>query len=157
MSVDSPTLSRLFAFHFVTPFLILGLVGAHLLFLHQKGSRNPLGLPLIKDKIPFHPYFSRKDVLGLLVFMMGFFYIVRCCPWDLGDPENFIPANPMVTPIHIQPEWYFLFAYAILRSIPNKLGGVIALVLRVVMLFRFIIGSSIFCGLKFLPVSKFLF
>jgi len=99
----------------------------HLLFLHQSGSSNPLGLRLNKDKIPFHPYFSFKDLIGFVAIGAALGSLVLTRPWLLGDPENFIPANPLVTPVHIQPEWYFLFAYAILRSIPNKLGGVVAL------------------------------
>ena len=126
-AVDNPTLTRFFALHFILPFIISALVGVHLLFLHQTGSNNPLGLSMNKDKSPFHPYFTIKDLVGILVIIIAFCYIVFLEPWTLGDPENFIPANPLVTPVHIQPEWYFLFAYAILRSIPNKLGGVVAL------------------------------
>ena len=95
----------------------------HLLFLHTTRSRNPLGLNKNLNKIPFHPYFSRKDLLGVAILIFLFMYICLQNPWLLGDPENFIPANPLVTPVHTQPEWHFLFAYAILRSIPNKLGG----------------------------------
>ena len=134
-AVGKPTLSRFFALHFFLPFILMGAVMIHLLFLHQKGSRNPLGVSRNYDKILFHPYFSWKDILGIVIFIFGFYYLCMIQPWLLGDPENFIPANPLVTPIHIQPEWYFLFAYAILRSIPNKLGGVIALVLSVAILY----------------------
>jgi len=121
--------------HFILPFLIGGLSGLHLLFLHEKGSTNPLGDLNHVRKIPFHPYFSWKDIVGFLVLfvllaLLGFFY-----PTLLGDPDNFTHANPMVTPVHIQPEWYFLFAYAILRSIPSKLGGVIALVMSIAVLY----------------------
>ena len=126
-AVDKATLTRFFAFHFLIPFIVAGLAAVHLLFLHQSGSNNPLGAPINLDKIPFHPYFSSKDLFGFLVTIMRYGSLVLLYPWLLGDPENFIPANPLVTPVHIQPEWYFLFAYAILRSIPNKLGGVIAL------------------------------
>ncbi len=134
-AVGKPTLSRFFALHFFVPFVIAGLVCVHLLFLHQKGSRNPLGLTRNYDKILFHPYFSWKDIMGFLIFIFLFFYLCIIKPWDLGDSENFIPANPLVTPLHIQPEWYFLFAYAILRAIPNKLGGVLALALSVAVLY----------------------
>jgi ubiquinol-cytochrome c reductase cytochrome b subunit len=134
-AVDQATLTRFFAFHFVLPFVLAGLSGVHLLFLHQTGSSNPLGLRLNQDKIPFHPYFSSKDFFGAVFVILMFGIVVLLRPWLLGDPENFIPANPMVTPVHIQPEWYFLFAYAILRSIPNKLGGVIALALSVLILY----------------------
>nr|YP_002791177.1 cytochrome b [Ascobulla fragilis]ACE62806.1 cytochrome b [Ascobulla fragilis] len=134
-SVGQSTLNRFFSLHFILPFLIAGLSALHMLFLHEKGSTNPLGDTNHVSKIPFHPYFSWKDMGGfvglfMLIVLLGFFY-----PTVLGDPENFIPANPMVTPVHIQPEWYFLFAYAILRSIPSKLGGVIALVMSVVILY----------------------
>jgi len=154
-AVGQPTLSRFFALHFFLPFIIIGIVGVHLLFLHQKGSSNPLGVNRNFDKLLFHPYFSLKDLLGLFIFL--FFYVYLCIvkPWDLGDPENFIPANPLVTPLHIQPEWYFLFAYAILRSIPNKLGGVLALVLSVAVLYVLpLIKLSRFKSLAFSPIFK---
>nr|YP_010352818.1 cytochrome b [Dermatobranchus otome]UOD76586.1 cytochrome b [Dermatobranchus otome]UOD76599.1 cytochrome b [Dermatobranchus otome] len=127
-SVGQATLNRFFSLHFILPFLVGGLSGLHILFLHEKGSTNPLGETNHVSKIPFHPYFTWKDFVGFLVVLtalviLGFFY-----PFILGDPENFSEASPMVTPVHIQPEWYFLFAYAILRCIPNKLGGVVALV-----------------------------
>lgn len=134
-AVSQPTLRRFFALHFFLPFFIAGIVCIHLLFLHQKGSSNPLGLNRNLDKLLFHPYFSWKDLIGFRIFIIIFFYLCTLDPWLLGDPENFIPANPLVTPIHIQPEWYFLFAYAILRSIPNKLGGVVALAASVAILY----------------------
>ena len=157
-AVNQPTLSRFFALHFFLPFLIAGIVGVHLLFLHQKGSSNPLGLNRGVDKLLFHPYFSWKDLIGFAIFALIFFYLCTINPWLLGDPENFIPANPLVTPIHIQPEWYFLFAYAILRSIPNKLGGVIALVASVAILYILpIFKIKIFKSLRFnLRVKKLL-
>jgi len=133
----------------------MGIVGVHLLFLHQKGSRNPLGVRSNYDKLLFHPYFSLKDLLGVFIFLFFYFYLCIVKPWDLGDPENFIPANPLVTPLHIQPEWYFLFAYAILRSIPNKLGGVLALVLSVAVLYVLpLIKLSRFKSLSFSPLFK---
>ncbi|MCE2155638.1 cytochrome b, partial [Streptococcus thermophilus] len=107
----------------------------HILFLHQTGSNNPLGISRQLEKIPFHPYFSFKDIVGFVVTLAALIILTLLDPYLLGDPDNFIPANPLVTPAHIQPEWYFLFAYAILRSIPNKLGGVIALVMSVAILF----------------------
>ena len=116
------------------PFLIAGMSIVHLLFLHQTGRRNPLGLNRNFDKISFHPYFSLKDLFGFFVILFIFSRICFFYPWILGDPENFLPANPLVTPVHIQPEWYFLMAYAILRSIPNKLGGVVALALSIAIL-----------------------
>lgn len=140
------------------PFVISGFSIIHLLFLHTTGSRNPLGLNRNLDKIPFHPYFSRKDLLGITILLILFFYICLQNPWLLGDPENFIPANPLVTPVHIQPEWYFLFAYAILRSIPNKLGGVVALALAVMILYILPFYNSMeFKGLILYPLGKVLF
>ena len=133
-AVDNATLTRFFSLHFLLPFVIAGQVGVHLLFLHETGSNNPLGVRRDLDKLPFHPYFSVKDLFGVFVILGVLFWICLIAPWALGDPENFIPANPLVTPVHIQPEWYFLMAYAILRSIPNKLGGVIALALSILVL-----------------------
>jgi ubiquinol-cytochrome c reductase cytochrome b subunit len=157
-AVDNATLTRFFSLHFLLPFVIRGFSIIHLLFLHTTGSRNPLGLNRNLDKIPFHPYFSRKDLLGITILLILFFYICLQNPWLLGDPENFIPANPLVTPVHIQPEWYFLFAYAILRSIPNKLGGVVALALAVMILYILPFYNSIeFKGLILYPFGKVLF
>ena len=154
-AVDNATLNRFYSLHFLLPFLIAGLVMVHLLFLHDTGSSNPLGLSSNYDKIPFHPYFSVKDLLGFIFLFLCYFWICFFNPWRLGDPENFIPANPIVTPIHIQPEWYFLFAYAILRSIPNKLGGVIALAFSVI-IFWVIRGFKKvkFKGRRFFPFLK---
>ena len=140
------------------PFVIAAIVGAHILFLHQTGSNNPLGVNRNVDKIPFHPYFSYKDILGFLILTLALIMISLSSPYALGDPDNFIPANPLVTPEHIKPEWYFLFAYAILRSIPNKLGGVIALVLAVAIIAILpITQKSNFRCITFYPVSKILF
>nr|ARH54037.1 cytochrome b [Tomoxia bucephala] len=133
-AVDNATLTRFFSFHFILPFIISALVMIHLLFLHQTGSNNPLGTNSNIDKIPFHPYFSLKDIMGMIITLLGLTLLTLITPYLLGDPDNFTPANPLVTPVHIQPEWYFLFAYAILRSIPNKLGGVIALVMSIAIL-----------------------
>nr|ADD49723.1 cytochrome b [Gekko swinhonis] len=136
-SVDNATLTRFFTFHFLLPFIILAMVMLHLLYLHETGSNNPTGLNSSTDKIPFHPYFSYKDLLGTALMITFLLYLALLQPQLLGDPENFTPANPLMTPPHIKPEWYFLFAYAILRSIPNKLGGVMALVLSIAILFIF--------------------
>nr|YP_026006.1 cytochrome b [Argulus americanus]AAS00847.1 apocytochrome b [Argulus americanus] len=130
-SVDNPTLNRFFTFHFLLPFIILMMVVIHLVLLHETGSSNPLGCNSDLDKIPFHPYFSIKDILGFSLILSLFLIMNLISPHMIADPENFNSANPLNTPPHIQPEWYFLFAYAILRSIPNKLGGVIALVLSI--------------------------
>jgi len=134
-AVDNATLTRFFTFHFVLPFIVAGMSAVHLLFLHQTGSNNPAGAPSNTDKIPFHPYFSFKDLAGFSIILWILFILVLTNPFLLGDTENFIPANPLVTPVHIQPEWYFLFAYAILRSIPRKLGGAAALVASIAILF----------------------
>nr|YP_009944908.1 cytochrome b [Chelonoidis becki]YP_009944921.1 cytochrome b [Chelonoidis darwini]QOD98556.1 cytochrome b [Chelonoidis becki]QOD98569.1 cytochrome b [Chelonoidis darwini]USH90295.1 cytochrome b [Chelonoidis darwini]USH90308.1 cytochrome b [Chelonoidis darwini]USH90321.1 cytochrome b [Chelonoidis darwini] len=134
-SVDNATLTRFFTFHFLLPFTIIGLVIVHLLFLHETGSNNPTGLNSNADKIPFHPYFSYKDLLGLILMLTLLLTLTLFSPNLLGDPDNFTPANPLSTPPHIKPEWYFLFAYAILRSIPNKLGGVLALLSSILVLF----------------------
>nr|QSH90992.1 cytochrome b [Triatoma dimidiata] len=157
-SVDNATLTRFFALHFLLPFIIAAMVMIHLLFLHQTGSSNPLGLNSNFDKIPFHPYFSIKDLMGVSLTLMFFILLSLWEAPILMDPENFIPANPLVTPVHIQPEWYFLFAYAILRSIPNKLGGVIAMVSSIaIILILPITNKSKFQGLTFYPISQILF
>lgn len=136
-SVRNSTLGRFFSLHYLFPFIILALVITHLVFLHENKSSNPLGIQNSSDKIPFHPYFLIKDLTrGLLVFVI-FIIINLLTPFLFIDPDNFIPANPLVTPAHIQPEWYFLFAYAILRAVPNKLGGVVALLLSILILFIF--------------------
>lgn len=133
--MDNPTLHRFFVFHFLFPFILAFLSVLHLLFLHRTGSKNPIGLKSDRDKTPFHSYYSSKDGVGFILFFIALAWLALLYPTLLSDPENFIPANPLVTPPHIQPEWYFLFAYAILRSIPKKLGGVVALVLSILVLF----------------------
>nr|QDI93360.1 cytochrome b [Rubeospineus bicorniger] len=157
-SVDNATLTRFFTLHFIMPFVIAAMVMIHLLFLHQTGSNNPLGLNSNYDKIPFHPYFSIKDYMGMMVAMFMFIMLNLWEPTMLGDPENFIPANPLVTPVHIQPEWYFLFAYAILRSIPNKLGGVIAMIasIAIIMIIPFT-NNNKFQSMSFYPMNKTMF
>ncbi len=157
-AVDNATLNRFFSFHFLIPFIIIGVVIIHLLFLHQTGSNNPLGVKRDSDKIPFHPYFTIKDLVGFLFVLRFLIILTLLAPNLLGDPENFNPANPLVTPVHIQPEWYFLFAYAILRSIPNKLGGVLALLLSILILAIIPIWHKRnIKGLEFYPLNKFLF
>jgi len=133
-SVGGAALRRFFIIHFLLPFILTAFIIIHLISLHINGSNNPLGINSNYDKIPFHNYFSLKDSLRLIIFFFVLFYIRLIFPYSIGDPENFNPANPLNTPIHIQPEWYFLFAYAILRSIPNKLGGVVALVLSILII-----------------------
>nr|YP_009115070.1 cytochrome b [Sarcophaga melanura]AIZ58774.1 cytochrome b [Sarcophaga melanura]QAA79094.1 cytochrome b [Sarcophaga melanura] len=157
-AVDNATLTRFFTFHFILPFIVLAMTMIHILFLHETGSNNPMGLNSNIDKIPFHPYFTFKDIVGFIVMTMILILLVLINPYLLGDPDNFIPANPLVTPIHIQPEWYFLFAYAILRSIPNKLGGVIALVLSIAILAILpFYHLSKFRGIQFYPINQILF
>nr|ABO43082.1 cytochrome b [Lepidorhombus boscii]ABO43083.1 cytochrome b [Lepidorhombus boscii]ABS84974.1 cytochrome b [Lepidorhombus boscii]ABW96986.1 cytochrome b [Lepidorhombus boscii]ABW96987.1 cytochrome b [Lepidorhombus boscii] len=157
-SVDNATLTRFFAFHFLLPFIITAMTVIHLLFLHETGSNNPAGLNSDTDKIPFHPYFTYKDLLGFAVLMVALTTLALFSPNLLGDPDNFTPANPFITPPHIKPEWYFLFAYAILRSIPNKLGGVLALLFSILILMVVpILHTSKQRGLTFRPLSQFLF
>lgn len=156
--VDNPTIIRFFTFHFIIPFIILACVGVHITLLHQTGSRNPLGLSSSWDKTPFHTYFSSKDLLGVLLVTLFFLFLCLYYPLILGDDENFTNANPSVTPHHIQPEWYFLFAYAILRRIPNKLGGVIALVLSIIILYTIpLTAVAKVKGIIFYPFNKSLF
>nr|YP_009467175.1 cytochrome b [Bombyx lemeepauli]ARB51936.1 cytochrome b [Bombyx lemeepauli] len=157
-AVDNATLTRFYTFHFLLPFIILMLTMIHLLFLHQTGSNNPLGLNSNLDKIPFHPFFTSKDLIGFIIMIMMLTLLTLINPYLLGDPDNFTPANPLVTPVHIQPEWYFLFAYAILRSIPNKLGGVIALVMSIMILIilPFTFKKKI-QGIQFYPINQTIF
>nr|YP_009107795.1 cytochrome b [Carpodacus roseus]ABH03426.1 cytochrome b [Carpodacus roseus]ABH03427.1 cytochrome b [Carpodacus roseus]ABH03428.1 cytochrome b [Carpodacus roseus]AIU45030.1 cytochrome b [Carpodacus roseus] len=157
-SVDNPTLTRFFALHFLLPFLIVGLTLVHLTFLHETGSNNPTGVPSDCDKIPFHPYYTVKDILGFALMISLLVALALFSPNLLGDPENFTPANPLVTPPHIKPEWYFLFAYAILRSIPNKLGGVLALAASILVLFLMpLLHTSKLRSMTFRPISQILF
>uniref|UniRef100_UPI0030E29E0F cytochrome b n=1 Tax=Pilargis wolfi TaxID=3023926 RepID=UPI0030E29E0F len=157
-SVDNATLTRFFALHFLLPFGIMGVTILHLLFLHQTGSNNPLGINSNSDKIPFHIYYTTKDVVGFIIMFTALVFIILFTPNLLTDPENFIPANPLVTPVHIMPEWYFLWAYAILRSIPNKLGGVVALfgaiLILLILPLTFIQTKQSLC---FYPLSQFMF
>nr|BAR88505.1 cytochrome b [Vespertilio murinus] len=157
-AVDKATLTRFFAFHFLFPFIIAALVMIHLLFLHETGSNNPTGIPSNMDMIPFHPYYTIKDILGLFMMILVLLCLVMFSPDLLGDPDNYTPANPLSTPPHIKPEWYFLFAYAILRSIPNKLGGVLALVFSILILFIFpLLHTSKQRSMTFRPFSQCLF
>nr|AXS65859.1 cytochrome b [Cucujoidea sp. 16 KM-2017] len=157
-AVDNATLNRFFALHFVLPFIVAAMVLIHLLFLHQTGSNNPLGSNSNIDKLPFHPFFSWKDSVGFLIMTFSLVSLSLLYPFLLGDPDNFTPANPLVTPVHIQPEWYFLFAYAILRSIPNKLGGVIALVASIAILYILPFSNKKkFQSNQFYPINKLLF
>nr|ARM56508.1 cytochrome b [Niviventer cremoriventer] len=157
-SVDKATLTRFFAFHFILPFIIAALTMVHLLFLHETGSNNPTGLNSDADKIPFHPYYTIKDLLGVFILLLLMMTLVLFFPDLLGDPDNYSPANPLNTPPHIKPEWYFLFAYAILRSIPNKLGGVVALVLSILILALLpLLHTSKQRSLTFRPITQTLY
>nr|YP_010026550.1 cytochrome b [Calotes mystaceus]QOQ85772.1 cytochrome b [Calotes mystaceus] len=133
-SVDSPTLTRLFTLHFTMPFLILVTTMIHMILLHETGSNNPTGLNSNSDKISFHPYFTYKDLLGVLWFAIALATAILMFPDLFSEPENYLTANPLETPKHIKPEWYFLFAYAILRAVPSKFGGVLALASSILIL-----------------------
>nr|AAC53269.1 cytochrome-b [Fukomys damarensis] len=157
-SVDKATLTRFFAFHFILPFIITALTVVHLLFLHETGSNNPSGIDSDSDKIPFHPYYTIKDFMGFLFVFIILLTLVLFSPDLLGDPDNLYPANPLNTPPHIKPEWYFLFAYAILRSIPNKLGGVISISHTIVILIIMpLLHTSKQRSMMFRPMSQCLF
>lgn len=158
-SINNATLNRFFTIHFLLPFIISALTLIHLIFLHQTGSNNPLGVNRKINKIPFNPFYTYKDFLGFLLLIILITIIIIFYPYILRDPDNFIPANPIITPTHIQPEWYFLFAYAILRAIPNKIGGVIALIISIsILLFLPLINNNNkFKGIQFYPINKILF
>nr|AWK49452.1 cytochrome b [Penaeus sp. 1 SPS-2018] len=157
-AVNNATLTRFFTFHFLFPFIVAAATIIHILFIHQTGSNNPLGIVSNVDKVPFHPYFTFKDITGFIVMLAALILLTLLNPYLLGDPDNFIPANPLVTPAHIQPEWYFLFAYAILRSIPNKLGGVIALVMSILILLILpFTHMAKFRSLTFYPLNQLMF
>ncbi|UEM22013.1 cytochrome b/b6 [Skermanella mucosa] len=136
-SVDNPTLNRFFALHYLLPFVLLGVVFLHVAAVHVHGSNNPVGIDIKgpQDSLPFHPYFTIKDTFGLSIFLLVFAGFVFFAPNFMGHPDNYIPANPLVTPAHIVPEWYFLPFYAILRAVPDKLGGVLAMFGAIAVLF----------------------
>nr|WKK30235.1 cytochrome b [Ancistrocerus antilope] len=157
-SVNNPTLNRFYSFHFILPFIILIFVIMHLMFLHMTGSNNPMGTNSNLNKIIFHPYFLYKDSITFIITMTLFLIFILQNPYYLGDPDNFIPANSMITPAHIKPEWYFLFAYAILRAIPNKLGGVMALILSIFILISLpLINKTKLNSPKFNPINQLFF
>ena len=154
-AVDNPTLNRFFSLHFTFPFVIVGAVLIHLILLHEVGSNNPLGISLKTENIPFYPYFYTKDLFGLVILFLVFFVFVFYCPNTLGHPDNYIEANPMKTPLHIVPEWYFLPFYAILRSVPDKIGGVIAMFGSLIILLTIpFTNSSEIRSTSFRPVFK---
>nr|AJF93992.1 apocytochrome b [Tabachnickia sp. DVL-2014] len=157
-SISGATLNRFYKLHYVLPFIILLLTIIHLLSLHNKGSNNPTGLQNTIDNITFHPYNSIKDIHGFTILAIILTLLTLHYPSLLTDPENFIPANSMITPIHIQPEWYFLYAYAILRSIPNKLGGTLALIASILILYSLPITQIyIYTSATFRPGLKSIF
>ena len=158
-SVDNATLNRFFSLHYLLPFIIVGASIVHIAALHQYGSNNPLGINASVDKTSFYPYFVTKDLVGWVLFAIFFSVFVFFFPNTLGHPDNYIPANPMSTPPHIVPEWYFLPVYAILRSIPNKLGGVAAIALVFVALFAlpFITSKNVIRSTHFRPIHQFFF
>lgn len=134
-SINNDTLNRFYSFHFILPFIILIIVIIHLIILHLTGSSNPIHSKINIYKINFHPYFSIKDLITIILTFTLFIFINLQIPYILGDPDNFKIANSIITPIHIKPEWYFLFAYSILRTIPNKLGGVFILFISIFILY----------------------
>lgn len=157
-SVDNATLNRFFSLHYLLPFAIAGLALVHLALLHEDGSRNPLGVDRRVDKVPFHPYFVVKDIFGLVCFFTFFFFMVYFYPNALGHPDNYIPANPLVTPASIVPEWYFLPFYAVLRRIPDKLGGVIAMFGAIAALYTIpYTQSSEIRSSQFRPIFRIIF
>lgn len=156
-SIGNSTLTRFFSLHFIIPFILITLIILHLMSLHIKGSNKPLGTKPNTDKIPFHPFFSIKDFTPIFIVILIVIVISTFYPFKIGDPENFNLANPLNTPIHIQPEWYFLFAYAILRSIPNKLGGVVALIISILILTPLLLIKKIKSSKKLIPNIKLSF
>nr|AIW52250.1 cytochrome b [Sinanodonta woodiana] len=157
-TVSNATLNRFFVLHFLLPFLILAIMIVHVAILHETGSNNPLGLSTNSKLIHFHPFYSFKDLVGFLLFLMLLMHHFITPPLMVSDPENFMQANPLLTPNHIQPEWYFLFAYAILRGIPNKMGGVFALVMSIVVLILMpFIHTNKMRTMAFYPMNQFMF
>ncbi|MFZ6763094.1 MULTISPECIES: cytochrome b [Acetobacterales] len=159
-SVDNPTLNRFFSLHYLLPFVIAGVVFLHVAALHITGSNNPLGIEPKgpQDTLPFHPYYTIKDSVGIVVYLIVFAFLVFFTPNYLGHPDNYIPANPLSTPAHIVPEWYFLPFYAILRAVPNKLGGVLMMFGSIAILFVLPwLDRSPVRSMRFRPIAKWLF
>jgi ubiquinol-cytochrome c reductase cytochrome b subunit len=156
-SVDNPTLNRFFSLHYLLPFVIVGVVFLHVVALHITGSNNPLGIEPKgpQDTLPFHPYYTAKDSVGLVVYFIVFAALVFFAPNFLGHPDNYIPADPLVTPAHIVPEWYFLPFYAILRAVPDKLGGVLLMFGSILVLFALPwLDTSPVRSMRFRPVAR---
>lgn len=157
-AVDNATLTRFYAFHFLLPFIIAIISAIHLLFLHQTGRNNPLGINSTINKVPFHVFYTSKDAVGFSLLLLTLTIFSLFFPTLLSDPDNFILANPLITPVHIKPEWYFLWAYAILRSIPNKLGGVVAIFAAILILaIPPLISNYKHRGLQFYPPTQIFF
>ena len=159
-TVGNPTLNRFYSLHYLLPFIIVAVVGLHLIALHQHGSNNPLGIDHRgpQDTIPFHPYYTVKDMFGLCVFLLFFSIFIFYIPNMLSSADNYIPANPMVTPNHIVPEWYLLPYYAILRSVPNKLFGVILSFGSILLLFLVPwLDTSRVRSARFRPIYKWVY
>ena len=159
-SVDNPTLNRFFSLHYLLPFVIVGVVFLHVVALHITGSNNPLGIEPKgpQDTLPFHPYYTAKDSFGLVIYFIVFAGLVFFAPNYLGHPDNYIPADPLVTPAHIVPEWYFLPFYAILRAVPNKLGGVLLMFASIAVLFVLPwLDSSPVRSMRFRPIARIAF
>ena len=157
-SVDNPTLNRFFSLHYFMPFIIAAAAFLHLILLHDHGSNNTLGIISIYDRIPFYPYFYVKDLFALFIFIVIFSFFIIYAPNYLGHPDNYIEANPLVTPSHIVPEWYFLPFYAVLRTIPDKLGGVMLIGIAIVILALLpVVDISYIRSAYFKPIHLFLF
>nr|YP_010277796.1 cytochrome b [Chelonus formosanus]UDP58203.1 cytochrome b [Chelonus formosanus]UHY94337.1 cytochrome b [Chelonus formosanus]UJM44018.1 cytochrome b [Chelonus formosanus] len=157
-SVNNNTLMRFYSFHFLFPFILVVFIIIHLIYLHDLGSNNPLGLKSNYYKIIFHNYYSIKDLMGMMILLMILLIVVFLNPYMLGDSENFLEANSLVTPVHIQPEWYFLFAYTILRCISNKLLGVLFLFFSILILLILpFLKLNKFQSLSFYPINQILF
>jgi quinol-cytochrome oxidoreductase complex cytochrome b subunit len=153
-AVGNPTLNRFYSLHYLLPFILTAIVILHIIFLHENGSSNPLGISSSSDKIPFTPYFTVKDLFGVFVFLIIFFVFLFFYPNYLGHFDNYIPANPLATPPHIVPEWYFLPFYAILRSVPDKFFGVFLLLFSIISLFILIFLKSFIYGRNLLVASS---
>ncbi len=157
-SVDNPTLNRFFSLHYFVPFIIAAVAFLHLILLHQPGSNNPLGVSSVYSRVPFYPYFYVKDLFGFFIFVLVFSMFVVYAPNYMGHPDNYIEANPLVTPAHIVPEWYFLPFYAVLRTIPDKLGGVVLMGVAIVILaFLPVVDTSKFRSNFFKPLNIWFF
>lgn len=156
-AVGDATVLRFFVFHFLLPFVIFLFVVVHLIYLHEGGSRNPLGVYSDRLKVRFHPFYTYKDILGVLIYLIILIILCIIFPYYLGDRENFLPANPISTPVHIKPEWYFLWVYAILRSVPSKAGGVVLLVLAVLVLGVISLYRRLYQRVKIYPFGVFIF